>query len=65
MAKKNSKEEKLVVENKEEKVVLDTKESVKFKFQNAPFNPDGKIEEITAELANLFTKQGYGKVYYE
>lgn len=65
MAKKVSKVEKVVLENKEEKVILDTKENVNFKFENAPFNQDGEIVEVTPELAQIFIEKSYGKVYYE
>ena len=63
MAKaKVEKVENVVLQDKQEKVSLDAKKLYMFESNgSSPYLPKGKVE-ITGEMAELFIKQGYGKI---
>jgi hypothetical protein len=57
-----AKVEKVELEDKQEKLSLDAKEMYLFESNGTcEYLPKGK-HEITGEMAELFTKQGYGKI---
>ena len=57
-----AKVENVELQDKQEKVSLDAKKLYFFESNGtSPYLEKGKIE-ITGEMAELFTKQGYGKV---
>ena len=57
-----AKVENVELQDKQEKVSLDAKKLYFFESNGtSPYLAKGKIE-ITGEMAELFTKQGYGKV---
>lgn len=54
--------ESVELQDKQEKVSLDTKKFYSFESNGScPYLPKGK-HEVTGEMAELFTKQGYGKI---
>jgi hypothetical protein len=57
-----AKVEKVELQDKQEKVSLDAKKIYSFESNGlCRYLPKGK-HEVTGEMAELFTKQGYGKV---
>lgn len=54
--------EKVELQDKQEKVSLDTKKLYMFESNgSSPYLPKGKVE-ISGEMAEIFIKQGYGKI---
>lgn len=63
MEKKITKKAKVQIENKELNIDLELKGEVDFVFENAPYHKNGEIERISASMALLFLKKGYGQIH--